>query len=392
MAIISTALGGISIAVLYGYVTALQGQVLALETSVGILQTEVGSLVIKTTGLTFTANKSNFSHDLTIGLNAVTLSATGTNYFIRNIQTSANLISKGITIYDNVDTGTIKASIDNGGNISVNNLTATGDIISIGTSTSSQTYLQGTNIQIGASSSASSLPTISIGKLNASTVNLHGEVNIATDETNPLSNINIGNGTNPVNIKSNIVQTGTTTTTLKDTTVKSLAIPNGNISQTLGSNTLRGTTINGNIIQTYTATNTANGETTEFTTTLLATTVKSLTLANGNIQQTLGTSSLYNLTVANDVNLNGTSINIGDNNENNVINIGNSQSTVTIEGDAISIGVGSVANIINIGNNFTTLTLKSTSNQPINIDNAMNQFQQEFDADIQQILNEINSF
>jgi uncharacterized membrane protein len=28
-----------------------------------------------------------------------------------------------------------------------------------------------------------------IGKLNASTVNIHGEVNIAIDETNPLSNI-----------------------------------------------------------------------------------------------------------------------------------------------------------------------------------------------------------
>jgi hypothetical protein len=128
------------------------------------------------------------------------------------------------------------------------------------------------------------------------------------------------------------------------------------------------------------------------TTTLLATSVKSLSLADGNIQQTLGTSSLYNLTVANNVNLNGLNINIGDNNENNVINIGNQQSTVTVEGDLISIGTSTIANTINIGNNFTTLTLKSISNQPINIENAMNQFQEQFDADINQLLNEINSF
>jgi hypothetical protein len=65
------------------------------------------------------------------------------------------------------------------------------------------------------------------------------------------------------------------------------------------------------------------------TTTLLATTVKSLSINNGNITQTQGTSNLYKLTVANDVNLNGISINIGDNFENNAINIGNSQSTVS---------------------------------------------------------------
>ena len=106
----------------------------------------------------------------------------------------------------------------------------------------------------------------------------------------------------------------------------------------------------------------------------------------------MGTTSLYNLNVVNNVNLNGDLINIGDNNENNVINIGNSQSTITIEGDNISIGLASVANTINIGNDFTTLTLKSVTNQPINIDNAMNQFQEQFDADIQQILNEINGF
>ncbi len=73
-------------------------------------------------------------------------------------------------------------------------------------------------------------------------------------------------------------------------------------------------------------------------------------MANGNINQILGTSSLYNLTVANDVNLNGFQINIGDTPENHIINIGSSQSILTLEGDVITIGVASVANIINIGN------------------------------------------
>ena len=150
------------------------------------------------------------------------------------------------------------------------------------------------------------------------------------------------------------------------------------------SNTLFDTSITGNITQINLLPN--NPLHTPPTTTLLATSVKSLTLVDGDITQSLGTSTLYNLDVT------GLEINIGDNNENNAINIGNSQSTITLEGDIISIGVGSIANIINIGNNFTTLTLKSTSNQPINIDNAMNQFQEQFDADIQQILNEINSF
>jgi hypothetical protein len=94
------------------------------------------------------------------------------------------------------------------------------------------------------------------------------------------------------------------------------------------------------------------------------------------------TSTLYNLDVI------GPSINIGDNNENNVINIGNNQSTITLEGDSISIGVASVANTINIGNSFTTLTLRSNANQPINIENIMDQM----DIDINQILNEINGF
>ena len=150
---------------------------------------------------------------------------------------------------------------------------------------------------------------------------------------------------------------------------------------------LKETTFNGNITQTHTNANLLNGET-PFTTTLLDTNLKSLTLANGNITQTLGTSSLYNLTVANNVNLNGFEINIGDTPENHIINIGSSQSIVNIEGENIYIGVGTVANSINIGNAFTTLTLKSIANQAINIDNAMDQMNE----DINNILNELNSF
>jgi hypothetical protein len=79
-----------------------------------------------------------------------------------------------------------------------------------------------------------------------------------------------------------------------------------------GGNTLNYTT-SPSSPQTYTTANTVNGET-AFTTTLLDTNVKSLTLANGAITQTLGTTSLYNLTVANNVNLNGFNLNIGNNN------------------------------------------------------------------------------
>jgi hypothetical protein len=118
------------------------------------------------------------------------------------------------------------------------------------------------------------------------------------------------------------------------------------------------------------------------TTTLLATSVESLSVTDGDITQSSGTSTLYNLDVI------GPSINIGDNNENNVINIGNNQSTITLEGDSISIGVASVANTINIGNSFTTLTLRSNADEAINIENIMDQM----DMDINQILNEINGF
>jgi len=435
LSIITTALGGVSIAVLYGYVTTLQGQVITIQGQISAIDVNLASLNLATTGLTYSGTKSTFAQDLAIGItNNVVLSATGTSYFTRDIQTSQSLISTGITVKNNTtNSGVIKASIDNNGNISVANVTATGDIISIGTSVSSQTYLQGTYIQIGCSSVTSvPAPSIDIGKKNVSVVSLHGSVNIATDETNPLSSVNIGKigSSAPINIdgryiniatneasssqvtigksatplpvtinasllsiNGGIQQFGTSNTaSFLDTYVKSLTISNGNISQTIGSNTLKETTFNGNITQTYTTANTVNGET-PFTTTLLDTKVKSLTLANGAITQTLGTTSLYNLTVANDVNLNGFNLNIGNNNEACAINIGNiTSTTINEESQIINIGVATTNNIINIGNYTSILTMKSISNHPININNAMNQFQAQFDADANALLSEIFGF
>ena len=63
---------------------------------------------------------------------------------------------------------------------------------------------------------------------------------------------------------------------------------------------------------------------------------------------------------------------------------------MTLEAETISIGVGTLANTINIGNNLTTLTLKSLTNNPINVDNAFNQFQEEFNTELEELINEFN--
>ena len=141
----------------------------------GVLSTRVEVLEQKTTGLSYNAlTKSNFAEDLTIGINSVILSSSGTNYFVKTIQTSQNLISTGLNIYNNVDTGTIKASIDNVGNLNVKNIIATGSNISLGNGISgSTTTLEGETISIGENSLAN---IIKIGN-DFSTTYLYGNIN-----------------------------------------------------------------------------------------------------------------------------------------------------------------------------------------------------------------------
>jgi len=65
--------------------------------------------------------------------------------------------------------------------------------------------------------------------------------------------------------------------------------------------------------------------------------------------------------------LRGDTINIGNDNSTDTIQIGNSVSYTEIEGSQINVGVGSVLNTINIGNAFSVVNIQGNTNNPINI-------------------------
>jgi len=65
--------------------------------------------------------------------------------------------------------------------------------------------------------------------------------------------------------------------------------------------------------------------------------------------------------------LRGDTINIGNDNSTDTIQIGNSVSYTEIEGSQISMGVGSVLNTINIGNAFSVVNIQGNQNNAINV-------------------------
>jgi hypothetical protein len=67
--------------------------------------------------------------------------------------------------------------------------------------------------------------------------------------------------------------------------------------------------------------------------------------------------------------LRGDTINIGNDNSTDTIQIGNSVSYTEIEGSQINIGVGSVLNTINIGNAFSVVNIQGNQNNAINVAN-----------------------
>ena len=67
--------------------------------------------------------------------------------------------------------------------------------------------------------------------------------------------------------------------------------------------------------------------------------------------------------------LRGDTINIGNDNSTDTIQIGNSVSYTEIEGSQINMGVGSVLNTINIGNAFSVVNIQGNQNNAINVAN-----------------------
>lgn len=65
--------------------------------------------------------------------------------------------------------------------------------------------------------------------------------------------------------------------------------------------------------------------------------------------------------------LRGDTINIGNDNSTDTIQIGNSISYTEIEGSQINMGVGSVLNTINIGNAFSVVNIQGNANNAINV-------------------------
>jgi hypothetical protein len=65
--------------------------------------------------------------------------------------------------------------------------------------------------------------------------------------------------------------------------------------------------------------------------------------------------------------LRGDTINIGNDNSTDTIQIGNSLSYTEIEGSQINMGVGSVLNTINIGNAFSVVNIQGNTNNAINV-------------------------
>ena len=65
--------------------------------------------------------------------------------------------------------------------------------------------------------------------------------------------------------------------------------------------------------------------------------------------------------------LRGDTINIGNDNSTDTIQIGNSLSYTEIEGSQINMGVGSVLNTINIGNAFSVVNIQGNQNNAINV-------------------------
>jgi hypothetical protein len=369
LSILTAALGGISIVTLAGYVIKLQSEVAGLITSVGILQGQVGildgevsTLVSKTIGLShnITLGRSNFNNTLTI-----------TNLLLP----LTNAVELNATIPSNFNLGIITTGLAAGA-IGCTSVITTGDISVGGVfDVTGESNFAGLATFEGETNFAG-LSTFE-GETNfTGAVTIEGETNFAGAVT--MQSVAVfeaeANFAGAVTIEGLLSVTGYDME-LNGGSIIQAQITNeetGLPTPISSPNTFFDTNFVGNITQTNLFPD--NPLHTPPTTTLLATSVESLSVTE--------TSTLYNLDVI------GPSINIGDNNENNVINIGNNQSTITLEGDSISIGVASVANTINIGNSFTTLTLRSNANQPINIENIMDQM----DIDINQILNEINGF
>ena len=169
-ALIATALA-VAVATIEGEILSLNVRVGLVEGRISAVELEILDLQLKTTGLTYNGTSSNFSQNLSIGLNAVVLSTTGKSYFTYPIQCSSTLNSTGLKIYNNVDTGSVKAQISSNGNANFVNLTSTGTS-QIGNINSSVT-IEGQTISIGENSLAN---TINIGS-DFSTINLYGNVN-----------------------------------------------------------------------------------------------------------------------------------------------------------------------------------------------------------------------
>jgi hypothetical protein len=285
------------------------------------------------------------------------------------------------------------------------------DIIAIGNTTSTETIISGLDlgvnteiINLGENATTEQI-TVRADAIIIGDTTVHGTttdidtqiINIGINDTNAYpSEINIGSVESQVIVMGDNIDVGDNFTTSLNIIASTIAMGNSNI--TTDTINIDPTFINigvndtsvdpsqiiigseNSIVDVYGDVITVGDPNSTNTTQFLGTTCNILTngtsirtnaLTMGSTHTTTAdlTAQAITLLGTATTTLRGDTINIGNDNSTDTIQIGNSVSYTEIEGSQINIGVGSVLNTVNIGNAFSVVNIQGNQNNAINVAN-----------------------
>ena len=273
------------------------------------------------------------------------------------------------TTINGLDLGVNTEIINLGENATTTQITLRADDIIIGDTTThgKTTTIDTQNINIGVNDTAEYPSNITIGSAESTTTIEGATMDIGSDFTNALNiksdTITIGNSaitTDTLNIDSRYINVGVN---------DSGAYPS-NI--TIGSDDSI-TDVYGDVITIGDANSTNTTQFLGTTCNILTngTSIRTNALTMGSNYTTTANLTAQEITFlgTTSTTMRGDTINIGNDNSTDTINIGNSVSYTEIEGSQINMGVGSVLNTINIGNAFSVVNIQGNTNNAINVAN-----------------------